>query len=73
MQDKVLTDNPAEGVPRAKHQKEPPDSFSLEEAEAIIAYAAEKYPEPVYNMIEAWFSRAFARPKCSAPDGRTSI
>ncbi|WP_429941828.1 Arm DNA-binding domain-containing protein [Achromobacter xylosoxidans] len=55
VQDKILTDNPAEGVPRAKHQKEPPDPFSLEEAEAIIAYAAEKYPEPVYNMIEAWF------------------
>ncbi|WP_201525066.1 Arm DNA-binding domain-containing protein, partial [Bordetella pseudohinzii] len=55
VRDKVLTENPAEGVPRAKHQKEPPDPFSLEEAEAIIAYAADKYPEPVYNIIEAWF------------------
>lgn len=53
--DGTLSSNPAAAIPRAKHQKPPPDPFSLEEAEKIIAYAAKQYPEPVYNLIESWF------------------
>ncbi len=53
--DGVISKNPADQVPLAKHQKPPPDPFSLEEAEAIIADMAKHYPEPIYNMVEAWF------------------
>lgn len=60
--DRVLTANPAEDVPRAKHQKPPPDPFTREEAEAIIADMAKHYPEQVYNMTEAWF---FSGPRTS--------
>ena len=50
--DKLLTDNPAASVPRAVWQREPPDPFSRDEAEAIIADIAKHYPEPVWNMVE---------------------
>lgn len=50
--DNMLTENPAENVPRAKWQKEPPDPFSRDEAEAIIADMVSHYPEPVANMVE---------------------
>jgi integrase len=53
--DRVLPANPAEDVPRQKHQKPPPDPFTMEEAERIIADMREHYPEPIYNMTEAWF------------------
>lgn len=53
--DKALTSNPAGAVPRAKHQKPPPDPFTADEAEAICAYMAEKYPQPVWNYTEFKF------------------
>jgi integrase len=53
--DKVLPENPAAGVPKAKHQKEPPDPFSADEAEAILADMAKHYPEQVGNLTEWWF------------------
>ncbi len=53
--DKIIRENPAHEVPRAKHQKPPPDPFSRDEAEAIIADMANHYPEQIYNMVEAWF------------------
>ncbi|OGB00826.1 MAG: integrase [Burkholderiales bacterium RIFCSPHIGHO2_12_FULL_61_11] len=53
--DKVLTANPVADIPRASHQKEPPDPFSLEEAEKIIADMAKHYPEQVYNYCETKF------------------
>lgn len=53
--DKVLASNPAGAVPRAKHQKPPPDPFTADEAEAICGYMAEKYPEQVWNYTEFKF------------------
>jgi integrase len=53
--DRVLSENPAEAIPRAAHQKEPPDPFSREEAERVIAHLAAKAPAPVWNMVEFWF------------------
>jgi integrase len=55
MADKLIGENPARQVPQAKHQKPPPDPFTRDEAEAIIADAAKHYPEQVHNLIEAWF------------------
>lgn len=53
--DKTIQENPADAVPRAKHQKPPPDPFTRDEAEAIIADMAARYHEQVYNMVEGWF------------------
>ena len=50
--DKVLASNPVADVPRATWQKEPPDPFTLEEADRIIA----KMPEgQVRNFTEFRF------------------
>lgn len=49
--DRILSDNPADDVPRAKWQKEPPDPFTREEAERIIS----KLDGQVQNMVETWF------------------
>lgn len=53
--DKLLTENPAAEVKRAKHQKEPPDPFSREEADKIIQHIAGRYPEQAFNLVEFWF------------------
>jgi integrase len=53
--DKLLTENPATEVKRAKHQKEPPDPFSREESDKIIGHIAGRYPEQVFNLVEFWF------------------
>lgn len=53
--DRVIQRNVAEEIPRAKWQRDPPDPFSRDEAERIIAFAQSHYPEPVYNLIEWWF------------------
>jgi integrase len=66
VEDGALSANPADGIKRAKHQKEPPDPFSLEEAEAICAYAQKQYPEPIWNLIETWF---FTGPRTSEIQG----
>ena len=60
--DGALPSNPAGDVPRAKHQKAPPDPFSRDEAEAILADMEKHYPEQVWNMAEAWF---FSGPRTS--------
>ena len=65
--DKVIRENPADGVGRQKHQKAPPDPFSRDEAEAIISYMAGHYPEQIYNMVEAWF---FSGPRTSEVFGQ---
>lgn len=54
MADGQLKENVADGVPRAKHQRPPTDPFSSEEAESIIAAAAQIDPQ-IHNMIEFWF------------------
>jgi integrase len=53
--DNVLRENPVEKVPRAKHQKAPPDPFTREEAEIIIADMHARQPEQVANFVEFWF------------------
>ena len=50
--DKILPANLVADVPRAAWQREPPDPFSREEAESIIADLVERYPEPVGAMAE---------------------
>lgn len=49
VKDRIIGSNPVEGVPRAKHQKPPPDPFTQDEARAICAYMGEKYPAAVVN------------------------
>ncbi len=53
--DNVLRENPVEKVPRAKHQKAPPDPFTREEAESIIADMYARQPEQLANFVEFWF------------------
>lgn len=55
LDDELIPRNPAEGIPPAAYQKVPPDPFTKEEAEAIIADMAAHYPEPIYNLVDAWF------------------
>lgn len=53
--DKIITENPVELVVAAAHQKPPPDPFTLDEAERIIARCRKHYPEQVANTVEFWF------------------
>lgn len=53
--DRLLAENPADAVPRAKHQKEPPDPFDRGEVDRILADLAAHAPEPVANMVAFWF------------------
>lgn len=52
VRDGKLQRNPADGVPRATWQQDPPDPFSLEEAELIIADMKANYPAMVADMVE---------------------
>lgn len=54
MRDKLITANPVDDVPRAKHQKEPPDPFTREELERITDDFRAKHPGQVANMVEFW-------------------
>ena len=53
--DKLLPDNPVVHVPRASHQKEPPDPFSADECERILAHMRAAYPAQVVQYTEAKF------------------
>lgn len=53
--DGLLSSNPADKVPRYEHQKEPPDPFTAEERDRIIAEAHRRYPGQVANLIQFWF------------------
>lgn len=53
--DKALNDNPVDAVKPAKHQRPPPDPFSREEAEAILADMVRHYPAPIANYVEFKF------------------
>lgn len=53
--DRLIETNPADQVKSAKHQKEPPDPFTIDEADRIIGYLAEKHPGQIHNMVEFWF------------------
>jgi len=79
--DNVLRENPVEKVPRAKHQKVPPDPFTREEAEIIIADMHARQPEQVANFVEFWFwagprtSEVFALrwPNVDAASGKVKV
>lgn len=51
----VLASNPTDGLRRAAHQKPPPDPFSMEQAEAIIARFRQRFPGQATNLVEFWF------------------
>ncbi len=53
--DQLLPANPAEAIKRAPHQKEPPDPFTLEECELIVADMHTRAPAAVANLVETWF------------------
>lgn len=55
VKDKFIKESPADAVPRAKHQKPPPDPFAREESDRIIAEAERAYPGQVHNLAEFWF------------------
>lgn len=50
--DGLIPASPAASVPRARWQRDDPDPFSRDEAERIVAYALQHYPEPIGNLIE---------------------
>jgi integrase len=52
--DRLITENPVAKVPKAKHQKDPPDPFSRDEAEKILADLHSHYPGQVHNFVEFW-------------------
>ena len=54
VRDILLHSNPVAEVPRAKHQKDPPDPFSGEETARIVAAAAARHPGQVQNLVEFW-------------------
>ena len=53
--DNLIQENPAGSIPRAKHQKEPPDPFTSDETGAIIARLREHHPGQIENFVEFWF------------------
>jgi integrase len=53
--DGILDANPAAKIPRARHQKEPPDPFSREELDRILADFASRHAGQVCNLVEFWF------------------
>jgi integrase len=65
VEDGVLKKNPAEKIPRAAWQKEPPDPFSVDEVGLIIGYMLKHYPEPIANLTQ-WRFYCGARPSEAA-------
>lgn len=55
LRDKLIGENPVAGVPRAKHQKDPPDPFAREESERIVAEMTRRHSGQVANLVEFWF------------------
>lgn len=55
LDENLVEKNVAADIARAKWQREPPDPFTREEAEVIIADLLTHYPESVGNMVEWWF------------------
>ena len=55
VEDKILSENPVAKIAKAKYQKDPPDPFSRDESENIIAELAQKHPGQVSNFVEFWF------------------
>jgi integrase len=52
--DKIIRENPAEDLPSAKWQRDPPDPFTPEERDKLIAHAQAKHAGQVANMVRFW-------------------
>ncbi len=52
--DGLLQSNPVDKVEAAAHQKEPPDPFTNEESERIMAEFNARHPGQVANLVEFW-------------------
>ncbi|MGA0608891.1 Arm DNA-binding domain-containing protein [Caldimonas sp. KR1-144] len=55
LRDGAMTADPLAGLDAAKHQRPPPDPFSLDEAEAIVAELFKRYDPQIGNYFEAKF------------------
>lgn len=53
--DRLIAENVAAKVKRAKHQKQPPDPFTADERDRIIADLMAKHPGQAANFARAWF------------------
>lgn len=53
--DGLIAQNPCGSIEQASWQKQPPDPFTLDEANTILASMGEHYPEPVLNFYEFMF------------------
>jgi integrase len=53
--EKLISANISMEVPRARHQKPPPDPFARDEVERIIGETARAHAGSVHNMVEFWF------------------
>lgn len=60
VEDKLIPENPVSRVKTAKQQQRPPDPFSRDEIEKILADLRDRAPEPVWNLAEWW---AFSGPR----------
>lgn len=54
VKDKIIRENLADEVPSAKWQRDPPDPFTPQERDRIIAHAQTKHPGQVANMVRFW-------------------
>lgn len=52
--DRLIGENPVAEIPRAKHQKEPPDPFTRDELEKITGDFKVCHPGQVANLVEFW-------------------
>ena len=52
--DRLIDANPVAKVPRAKHQKAPPDPLTPQEVQAILDRLHEHHPGQVANMVKFW-------------------
>ena len=52
--DGELKENPVAKIQPAKHQKAPPDPFTRDEADKIVADMAAKHPGQAANFVEFW-------------------
>ena len=54
VKDNVVRKNLAEEVPSSKWQRDPPDPFTPEERDSILAYLQTKHPGQAANMVRFW-------------------
>lgn len=55
LRDRLMTTDPLAGLEAAEHQKKPPDPFTLEEAELILADMRRRHDPQIVNYFECKF------------------